>query len=200
MTPTYAFATDPSISSGVIDTLTTIAQWPETCRAEVSSMPEGPAGGRIEAKRRALTTPSPAPASSARWCDEPICTPTARVSRRTNVCCARPDFWRSIDSFCSAKSGHEYMHTCGALIRHRSVRSDMDLRHGHRWRERPRLGGLGSLVGQDSGVVHAIVRAATPTPAPALTAAQSAASRARSHEVAARAVVAGSSPSYAHQG
>ena len=123
-----------------------------------------------------------------------------REFRVSNVGCRRPDCWRSIDSFCSAKSGHEYMHTCGALIRHRSVRSDMDLRHGHRWRERPRLGGLGSLVGQDSGVVHAIVRAATPTPAPALTAAQSAASRARSHEVAARAVVAGSSPSYAHQG
>jgi len=29
----------------VIDTLTTIAQLPETCRAEVSSLPEGPAGG-----------------------------------------------------------------------------------------------------------------------------------------------------------
>jgi len=162
-------------------------------------MPEGPAGGRVEAKRRALTTPSPAPASSARWCDEPISTPTARVPCEQRRLPA-PGFLAIHRLICSAKSGHEYMHTCGALIRHRSVRSDMDLRHGHRWRERPRLGGLGSLVGQDSGVVHAIVRAATPTPAPALTAAQSAASRARSHEVAARAVVAGSSPSYAHQG
>jgi hypothetical protein len=34
-----------------IDTLTTIAQLPETCRAEASSMPEGPAVGRVEAKR-----------------------------------------------------------------------------------------------------------------------------------------------------
>jgi hypothetical protein len=30
-------------------------------------MPEGPAAGRVEAKRRALTTPSTAPASNARW-------------------------------------------------------------------------------------------------------------------------------------
>ena len=32
-------------------------------------MPEGPAVGRVEAKRRALTTPSTAPPSNARWCD-----------------------------------------------------------------------------------------------------------------------------------
>ncbi len=32
-------------------------------------MPEGPATGRVEATRRALTTPSPAPASKTRWCD-----------------------------------------------------------------------------------------------------------------------------------
>jgi hypothetical protein len=39
-----------------------IAQKPKSCRAEASSMPEGPAVGRVEAKRRALTTPSTAPA------------------------------------------------------------------------------------------------------------------------------------------
>jgi len=78
-------------------------------------MPEGPAGGRVEAKRRALTTPSPAPASSARWCDEPISTPTARVpceQRRLPT----PGFLAIHRLICSAKSGHEYMHTCGALI------------------------------------------------------------------------------------
>ena len=35
-------------------------------------MPEGPATGRVEAKRRALTTPSTAPASKTRWCDGKI--------------------------------------------------------------------------------------------------------------------------------
>jgi hypothetical protein len=33
-------------------TLTTIAQRPDTCRAEASSMPKGPAVGRVEAQRR----------------------------------------------------------------------------------------------------------------------------------------------------
>jgi hypothetical protein len=36
-------------------------------------MPEGPAGGRVEAKRRALTTPSAAPAWKERWCGSKIC-------------------------------------------------------------------------------------------------------------------------------
>ena len=54
--------------------------------------------------------------------------------------------------------------------------ADSDMRHDQRWRERPRLDGLGSLARQDSGVVHAIVGSATATRAPAVTAAQSAAS------------------------
>ena len=45
----------------------TIASVADRCRAQASSMPEGPATGRVEAKRRALTMPSTAPASSARW-------------------------------------------------------------------------------------------------------------------------------------
>ncbi len=36
-------------------------------------MPEGPASGRVEAKRRALTALSTAPASRTRWCDTRIC-------------------------------------------------------------------------------------------------------------------------------
>ena len=36
-------------------------------------MPEGPADGRVEAERRALTTPSTAPASRTRWRDAWIC-------------------------------------------------------------------------------------------------------------------------------
>jgi hypothetical protein len=33
-------------------------------------MPAGPAAGRVEAQRRALTTTSTAPASESRWCDD----------------------------------------------------------------------------------------------------------------------------------
>ena len=58
----------------------------------------------------------------------------------------------------------------------RPVRKDSDMRHDQRWRERPRLGGLGSLARRDTGVVHAIVGSPTATPAPTMTAAQSAAS------------------------
>jgi hypothetical protein len=42
-----------------IERVATIAQLPDPCRAE-ASMPEGPAAGRVEAQRRALTTPSTA--------------------------------------------------------------------------------------------------------------------------------------------
>ncbi|MGE4056195.1 MAG: hypothetical protein AB7F99_15470 [Vicinamibacterales bacterium] len=49
-------------------------------------MPEGPATGRVEAKRRALTMPSTAPASSARWWCSSIEVPIVVVfSGRTAV-------------------------------------------------------------------------------------------------------------------
>jgi hypothetical protein len=53
----------------------------------------------------------------------------------------------------------------------RPMRADSDIRHDQRWRERPRLDGLGSLARQDSGVVHAIVGSPTATPTPTMTAA-----------------------------
>lgn len=43
-----------------------IAYLPRPCRAEASSMPEGPATGRVAAQRRALTTASTAPDSRTR--------------------------------------------------------------------------------------------------------------------------------------
>ena len=57
------------------------------------------------------------------------------------------------------------------VCRARPVRADSDIRHDQRWRERPRLDGLGSLARQDSGVVHAIVGSPTATPTPTMTAA-----------------------------
>ncbi len=82
----------------------------------------------------------------------------------------------------------------------RTVHADSDMRHDQRWRERPRLDGLGSLAGQDSGVVHAIVGSATATPTPIVTAAQSAASMTRSRQVAAIETLAHGSRSWGYQG
>ena len=80
------------------------------------------------------------------------------------------------------------------------ARADSDVRHDQRWRERPRLDALGSLAGQDSGVVHAIVGSATATPPPIVTAAQSAASMTRSRQVAAIETLAHGSRSWGYQG
>lgn len=55
-----------------------------------------------------------------------------------------------------------------------SLRGHGDVRHDQRRRERPCLDGLGSLAGQDTGVVHAVVGSPTATPTPTVTAAQSA--------------------------
>ena len=52
-------------------------------------MPEGPATGRVEAKRRALTMPSTAPASSARWWCSSIEAPErGRVLQENGGSCA----------------------------------------------------------------------------------------------------------------
>jgi hypothetical protein len=71
MSPPYARSTWSSTSScpHQSDDHRVVAN---RCRAQASSMPEGPAIGRVEAKRRALTMPSTAPASSARWWCGPI--------------------------------------------------------------------------------------------------------------------------------
>jgi len=81
-----------------------------------------------------------------------------------------------------------------------SLRGNGDVRHDQRWRERPRLDGLGSLAGQDTGVVHAIVGSSTATLTPTLTAAQSAAAVAGRKQDAAIQTLARSNGSQSHQG
>jgi len=54
-------------------------------------MPAGPALGRVEAKRRALTTPSTAPASETRWCQARNPTRRMRRSSRKNCRSGEPD-------------------------------------------------------------------------------------------------------------
>lgn len=86
------------------------------------------------------------------------------------------------------------------VVRHVLSTHDRDKGHDQRWRERPRRGGLGPPAGQDTGVVHASVGSATATPAPVATAAQSAASRTRSRQVAPLERLVPSSRSWSHQG
>jgi hypothetical protein len=75
-----------------------------------------------------------------------------------------------------------------------------DTQHDQRWRERPRLDGLGSPARQDTGVVHAIVGSATATWALVVTAAESAASMVCLRQVAARETLEGGSQSWSYQG
>jgi hypothetical protein len=95
---------------------------------------------------------------------------------------------------------HDHLHAGGAFVRHVLSTHDSDRGHDQRWRERPRRGALGSPSGQDTGVVHASVGSATATPASVATAAQSAASRTRSPQVAATEALGRSSRSWSHQG
>jgi hypothetical protein len=170
-----------------------------TCRAEASSMPAGPAAGRVEAQRRALTTPSTAPASKSRRCDAWIWV-FERDASAENTCVV-PE--RSLLGFLAILFLRISTRTSA---RGRRVppapraRRDSDMRHDQRWRERPRLDGLGSLAGQDTGVVHAIVGSPTATPTPAVTAAQSAAAVARPAQDAAIVTLARSERSRCDQG
>ena len=82
-------------------------------------MPEGPAIGRVEAKRRALTTPSTAPASKTRWCDGKIWIAEPRRSFRENMRTRANRFCSSIHRpHCSGESGHEVVHAGGAFVLH----------------------------------------------------------------------------------
>ena len=92
------------------------------------------------------------------------------------------------------------MHAGGAFVLHELGTQTVTCVHDQRWRERPRPDGLGSLVRQDSGVVHAIVGCPTATPTPAGTAAQSAASILCSQQIAAIQTLAQSMRSWSHQG
>ena len=163
-------------------------------------MPGGQASGRVEAKRRALTTPSTAPASKTRWCQAR--NPTCRMRRSSGKAChaSGPNSRGDHELLCHGELGHDHVHAGGAFVRHVLSTHDGDIRHDQRWRERPRRGALGPLAGQDSGVVHAIVGSATATPAPVATAAQSAASLTPSRQVAAIETLERSSRSWSHQG
>ena len=148
----------------------------DRCRAQASSMPEGPATGRVEAKRRALTMPSTAPASSARWWCGSICS-ADRAS------CSAGER-RLVREPIPAEHIGTLLRSHLAATRARGRRdspartglADSDTRHDQRWRERPRQGALGSGAGHDSGVVHAIVGAVTSARALLDEAAHSAAS------------------------
>ena len=137
-------------------------------------MPAGPAAGRVEAQRRALTTPSTAPASESRWCA--VC---IRVCERNvstgNTCDAHELICvRFVGSFFPRISTRRCARGRRVLPA-RLVRADTDNRYDQRWRERPGLDGLGSLAGQNTGVVHAIVGSPAATLTLTVTAAQSAA-------------------------
>lgn len=81
-------------------------------------MPEGPANGRVEAKRRALTMSSTAPASSARWWQgsiqvhDFILFPPKKRARSQTDCDARRQPTSSVASM------HEQMHAGGAILLH----------------------------------------------------------------------------------
>ena len=174
MSPPYARAMSSSTSlwPHQIDHHRVVAN---RCRAQASSMPEGPAIGRVEAKRRALTTPSTAPASSARWWRGSIRAPNrGHVLQKNRL--VREPIAAEVTGTSSLSIWHEHGHAGGAILLHGSGRADSDTRHDQRWRERPRQGALGSGAGHDSGVVHAIVRAVTSARALLDEAAESAAS------------------------
>jgi hypothetical protein len=163
-------------------------------------MPAGPAVGRVEAKRRALTTPSTARASKGRWCQtrNPAC--RMRCSSGKDGHASGPNLRADHEPLCPGEPGHDHVHAGGAFVRHVLSTHGSDKGHDQRWRERPRRDALGPPAGQDTGVVHASVGSATATPAPLATAAQSAASRTPSRQVAAVETLVRSSRSWSHQG
>ena len=146
-------------------------------------MPEGPAIGRVEAKRRALTMPSTAPASSARWwCKLDLAAELAFVLPQNEVR-ARTDFCGRRRWILAVGSGRANVYAGGAIHPARTGRADSDTWHDQRWRERPRQGSLGSGAGHDGGVVHAIVGAVTSARTPSGESAQNAASLSSTRQV-----------------
>jgi len=163
-------------------------------------MPEGPAVGRVEAKRRALTTPSTAPGSKTRWCQARKLTRQLRRSSGKDGVASGPDRQPDHALLSPDELAHAHVHAGGAFVRHVLSTHDNDEGHDQRWRERPRRGRLGPPAGQDTGVVHASVGSATATLAPVATAAQSAASPAGAPQVAAIETLERGSWSRSHQG
>jgi hypothetical protein len=162
-------------------------------------MPAGPAAGRVEAERRALTTPSTAPASRTRWGSAWIWVRNLDASAGNTFAVPKKFLCGSRAVFFRRKSLRRRGHGRRVHPAH-SMRGHGDVRHDQRWRERPRLDDLGSLAGQDTGVVHAIVGSSTATLPPTVTAAQSAAAVARPMQDAAIPTLARTDSSRSHQG
>ena len=115
-------------------------------------MPVGPANGRVGAQRRALTTPSTAPASKARWRDAWIwvCKREASAGILTPIpnrflFGLRAVFFLRISIRKRARGRR--------VLPARPAFRNSGMRHDQRWRERRRPDSLGSLAGQDTGVV-----------------------------------------------
>ena len=162
-------------------------------------MPAGPADGRVEAERRALTMPSTAPASKTRWFGAGTRSATVTLPAGNTfdapeeiLCGSRSVFFLRMWTLRRAHERH--------VRPAHSLRGNGDTRHDQRWRERPPLGGLGSLADHDTGVVHAIVGSPTATLPPTVTAAQSAAAIARPQQGAAIQTFARRDSSRSHQG
>jgi hypothetical protein len=81
-------------------------------------MPAGPATGRVEAKRRALTTLSTAPASKARWCDAWDLACKRDAFFREYIGRTRTRFRSVCEPYSSGESRHEDVHAGGAFFLH----------------------------------------------------------------------------------
>jgi hypothetical protein len=161
-------------------------------------MPEGPAVGRVEAKRRALTTPSTAPPSNGRWCDAWIWirkrdVPAGKHATRANRFRFYPSaaLFRRISIRRRARGRRIRLHDTGAGTPTCGTTDDGVDDSVRR---------LGPLARQDTGVVHAIVGSPTAIATPTVTAAKSAASIAPPQQGAAIQTLARSERSWSNQG
>jgi hypothetical protein len=91
-------------------------------------MPAGPATGRVEAKRRALTTSSTAPASFARWWRDPIRARDRVRSTEESGSCANRLRRRPLAHFFP----RSYARTCARGRRDSPARNGRRHRHGTR--------------------------------------------------------------------
>ena len=82
-------------------------------------MPAGPATGRVEAERRALTTTtSTAPASRTRWCDASTWVRNRDASAGNTFAVPRRDSVRLASRILPANVASKDMHTGGAFVLH----------------------------------------------------------------------------------
>ena len=172
----------------------------ELCRAQASSMPAGPAIGRVDAERRALTTTSTAPESKTRW------SLRSDLDARTVRLLPHPAptpvvlFARKRDTRAGPRPGLRSGRACGAVVLQHLGTHAAGCGTGSRWRERPSVGALGSGARHEGGVVHAIVSGAACTAACLGEAADSAACPCRGQQSPARQAFAGASSAWLTKG